>query len=164
MNSSSTTQLRRELWKELETNLSEDLTIASQFLALLKQERTALEQRDYQRFTEITEQKPTLLITLEKHSKARQPLLQQLGADDEASTLNMALQQAPEAARLWQALSEQWEQCQHLNAVNERVAKRTQLVVTELLDILRGQNGQTKLYNQRGGTQSAGSGRPISSA
>jgi flagellar biosynthesis/type III secretory pathway chaperone len=152
------------VWTGLNTTFEQDLPATAQLLALLQRERETLEARNYQEFQTIIDHKQKLLSLLEHHTGIRQQLLQQAGLVDEASTLKAAHQQAPAVAESWQKLGKQWARCQELNEINERIAQRTRLVVGQVLDLLRGQNKQEKLYDVRGYTNNSNSGRSITSA
>jgi flagella synthesis protein FlgN len=152
------------LWAQLEKTFQQDIPTTSHLLSLLARERKALESRDYDEFQKIVSQKQQHLKQLELHSAVRQQLLQTAGFNDEASTLNAAEKQAPIVAKAWRELAEEWAQCQQLNEVNERIAKRTKLVVGQILDMLRGQNNQAKIYTNKGESGSSSGGRTITSA
>ncbi len=130
----------------------------------MEEERKALEKRDYDHFQQILTDKQPLLERLENHAHTRRELVQAAGFSDEPSTLSAADRQAPAVARVWRQLGEQWQTCQELNAVNERIAQRTRLVVGQILDLLRGTAGDTKLYDSKGGTRHAGGGHKITNA
>ncbi|WP_101760000.1 flagella synthesis protein FlgN [Oceanicoccus sp. KOV_DT_Chl] len=138
------------LWSELEDTFKLDLPTTTQLLEVLQQERASLEQRDYDLFQKLIGQKQQLLKQLESHSQTRQKLLLEAGFIDESSTLDAAEEHAPLVAKAWRKLGEQWSQCQELNEVNERIAKRTRLVVGQILDLLRGNTHQPKLYTNKG--------------
>lgn len=152
------------LWTALQSTFDKDLPVTTSLLDLLQRERKALEERDYDTFRDILADKQHCLSTLESHARSRQQSLQKAGLDDEKSTLALAEAQAPTVARTWRQLSEQWQQCQRLNEVNERIAKRTRLVVSQMLDLLRGNTGATRIYDSKGGTRSGGGGNTITSA
>jgi len=152
------------LWADLQTNLQKDFTLTHTLKEMLENERKALEQRDYSDFNEHLTEKQTLLIELDQNSKYRQQLVNHLGFEDENAILQSAAKHAPEVAKLWQALSEQWKQCQELNEINDRVSQRTRLVVSQMLDLLRGQEGDSRTYTAKGSTQNHNNGRSITSA
>ena len=152
------------LWAQLDNTFQQDIPATDQLLALLQRERKALEQRDYEEFQQIINDKQPLLALLQSHAATRQQLLTAAGFDSESNTLNAVQQQAPLVAKAWHTLSAQWARCQELNEVNERIAKRTRLVVGQILDLMRGQQGQARLYTDKGNTSSGGGGRTITSA
>jgi flagella synthesis protein FlgN len=153
-----------EYWTQLEQTLLGDIPFTEQLLALLQQERSKLEQRQYDGYQQLISDKQLLLAQLEQHASERRQLLAAAGFEDEAAALVALDKQAPIIANAWRKLSEQWQQCQQLNEINERIAKRTRLVVGQILDILRGQNNQAKLYTKQGDARNSGGGRSITSA
>lgn len=154
----------KSLWQKLHHSLEQDLPTTSELLGELQAERQSLETRNYDEFQKVIVRKQALVNTLEKHANDRQTLLSSAGFIDESATLNIVEQEAPAVASIWRKLGEQWQQCQDLNAVNERIAQRTSLVVGQILDLLRGQNSQQKLYTDKGNTTRSSGGRTITSA
>ncbi|MCP3907526.1 MAG: flagellar protein FlgN [Oceanicoccus sp.] len=152
------------LWSEIEATFEHDIPATSKLLDLLQRERNALEQRNYDEFQKIIGQKQQMLTILEFHANTRQQLLATAGYHDEQAILEAADVQAPAIAKAWRQLGDQWQQCQKLNAINERIAKRTRLVVGQILDLLRGQNSRNKLYTKEGDATTTSTGRPITSA
>lgn len=152
------------LWAKLQDTFEQDIPVTAQLLDVLETERKALETRNYEAFKQVLGSKQTLLATLEQHAETRQQLLQQAGFSDESSTLTAADAQAPVVAGAWRKLGEQWQKCQELNEINERIAKRTRLVVGQMLDMLRGTSGATKVYDSKGGTSTGPGGNTISNA
>ena len=152
------------LWQALQQQLNHDLTTTSQLAELLERERQALETRNYDQFQHLIGEKNQLVSQLEANGKQRQQWIQSSGMSDERDALEQARQHNPALANLWETLADQWRQCQHNNAVNERVAQRTRLAVSQLLDTLRGQNGQQRLYTANGNAAESGSGNTITRA
>lgn len=152
------------LWSELQSTFQKDLPITVQLLKLLKQERTALENRDYDNFQQLLKTKNGMIKQLKQHADNRSHALQAAGLNDEEHTLSTAEQEAPIVARSWRQLAKQWDECQQLNAVNERILQRTKLVVSQTLDLIRGANNQQKLYDTKGITNNQAMGRSITSA
>lgn len=152
------------LWNNVAATLQQDLPVTAELLSLLETERKALEDRDYAAFEQILNPKKQLLLQLEQHATLRQQLLQQAGLTDEATTLIQAREQAPSVADNWQELAALWRSCQQLNEVNERIAKRTRMVVGQILDAIRGQNDQTRLYTSKGDAQTSAASRSITNA
>ncbi len=159
-----TQSLNSTLWTEIEATFEHDIPATSKLLGLLQNEREALEQRNYDEFQKIIGQKQQMLTILEFHANTRQQLLAKAGYHDEQATLDAADVQAPAVAKAWRKLADEWQQCQTLNEINERIAKRTRLVVGQILDLLRGQNSQHKLYTNKGDATTTSTGRPITSA
>lgn len=152
------------LWRQLHATLEQDIPVTNELLQVLDKERESLEQRNYEQFKAILIEKQALLSALEKHAAHRQQLLQEAGYQDETSSLDAAEIQAPVVARAWRKLAGQWQRCQELNEINERIARRTRLVVGQMLDMLRGTTGATRVYDNKGGTRSSGGGNTITNA
>ena len=154
----------QNLWSSFTKTFKLDLATTTELLDILQQERKALEERSYDDFQKILGQKHQQIKQLELHAQVRQRLLQEAGFTDENSTLAAAEEQAPEVAKAWHQLAEQWQQCQNQNEINERIAKRTRLVVGQMLDLLRGNHSQPKLYTRKGDAHSRSTGRSITNA
>jgi flagellar biosynthesis/type III secretory pathway chaperone len=151
------------LWPQLQATFLQDLKTTQQLKALLEAERTTLENRDYKQFQQLGSDKLLLLNALQKQIQQRQHLFAHAGFSSEQAVLEAAKQQAPVVSKAWSQLADIWQQCQEMNAVNERIAQRSRLVVNQLLDTLRGDQ-QQKIYTANGDTQQSGLGRRISSA
>ena len=153
-----------QLWAELQSTFQKDLPQTVKLHQLLLQERNALENRQYDNVQTILKEKNQLLSSLKKNADSRSHAFQAAGLSDEQSTLAAAEQEAPIVARAWRQLAKQWQECQQLNAVNERIVQRTKLVVTQTLDIIRGASNQQKLYDTKGMPDNISTGRSITSA
>lgn len=154
----------QQLWAELQSTFQKDLPLTVKLHQLLQQERSALESRQYDDFQALLKQKNQLLSTLKKSADHRSHAFQAAGLTDEESTLAAAEREAPIVARAWRQLAKQWDECQHLNAVNERIVQRTKMVVSQTLDLIRGANNQQKLYDTKGMPDNISTGRSITSA
>lgn len=151
-------------WAEITRNLEQNIPITHELLQLLEQERESLESREYQQFQKITSQKFQALQQLEQSNHSRQQLMIQAGFVDEASAYQHAQQHRPALAKAWRQLGKQWQRCRELNEINERISRRTRLVVGQVLDQLRGQTGSTMLYTGKGNTDTRSGGQTITSA
>ncbi|MDC3332607.1 flagellar protein FlgN [bacterium] len=151
------------IWPQLQQSLQQDAPLTHKLIELFTNEKKALESRDYALFQQLSEQKQLLIGQLEQQAKQRQQLLAHASMS-EKTALEQARQQQPALAKQWLQLSEDWKKCQEMNEVNERVAQRTKLVVSKMLDMLRGQNNQQRLYTQQGSTAPSTGGRSITSA
>ena len=154
----------QQLWHQLAQSFKQDIPTTQTLLELLKKEKEALETRDYETFKQGIQRKAELLNQLETNASQRQQHLTEAGIADQDKALALLDQQAPMVASSWRNLASLWQQCQELNEVNDRIAKRTKLVVGQLLDILRGQNGHSHLYDAKGDAKTGNSGREITSA
>lgn len=153
-----------QMWAEIQSTFQKDLPITVKLQKLLNQERTALENREYDDFQLRIKAKNQLVNELKKHADARIHALQAAGLTNEEEALAAAELEAPIVARSWRQLAKQWEDCQHHNAVNERIVQRTKLVVSQTLDLIRGVTQQQKLYDTKGMPDNIATGRSITSA
>lgn len=141
-----------------------------QLTALLKQEGTLLEARDGETLQSIIAQKQQLITLLAQNGISRQQILQQNQRELSPESWRNLLQQLDLQfhhgfSDQWKAVEDQLRECKKQNEANGKIIKRTQVSVGQLLDIMRGKAGQTKLYNQKGyAGDGGGYGRVIASA
>lgn len=153
-----------KLWTELQGTFIADLKTTRQLQDALKKERATLETRQYEQLDAIIALKAQLLEKLQQQIMVRQQLFQTAGFQQESAALEAAKIEAPAVAKAWQQIAEQWQSCQELSLINERIVQRTKQVVGQTLDVLRGQQSQQKLYNPSGETPAGQPGRSITSA
>jgi len=151
-------------WSQLISSLREADALSQQLLAALDLERKALEQRDYANFETLLAEKTRLLMALEANTRQRGNWLQQGGFADDRSALKHLDQHLPELAKRWRALAALWQQCQTASRLNDQISQRTRLVVGKMLDILSGNAGQGSIYDDKGATRRAQTGRTITNA
>jgi flagellar biosynthesis/type III secretory pathway chaperone len=151
-------------WSEFDQFLQHDIGLSEQLLTALQEEREALETRQYVRIEEILGSKAQLIAHLEQNTNNRRHWLQQQGFTSEAGSLKAARAAAPDVAARWEQAAELWRNCQKANQINDQISRRTQVVVENLLDVLRGQHGDKSTYNAQGQSQRPGGGRTITSA
>ena len=151
-------------WSEFNLFLQQDIDLSQQLLGLLNDERQALQTREYAQFEELLGAKAQLIAQLERNTNTRRHWLQNQGFTSEAGSLQAARAHAPDVAAQWEQAAELWRQCQTANQINEQICRRTQVVVENVLDVLRGQHGQKATYNAQGQAQRSVGGRTITSA
>lgn len=159
-----TTLSLSEHWQQLGIALEADNATSEVLETLLIKERQALEERDYDSFEKLLEEKDQLLKRLQINALNRTQFLHQSGFVNAAQLLEQAKAEAPIVADLWQKLEKQWLVCQELNRINEQIVKRTEIVVRRSLDILRGQSNNTKVYGANGVAKTLSYGNSLSSA
>lgn len=158
------TQRSAIAWSEFDHFLQLDIELSQQLLGSLQEERAVLESRNYARFEQLLGEKARLIADLEHNTNARRHWLQQQGFTSEAESLRTARENAPETAARWEAAAALWRDCQTANQINEQISRRTQMVVENILDVLRGQHGQRATYDAHGQAQRSMGGRSITSA
>lgn len=151
-------------WSKFEHFLQLDIDLSQQLLDTLHEERKALETRQYADFEALLGSKAQLIANLEQNTNTRRHWLQDQGFTSEAESLSAARTAAPQAAARWEQAAYLWRDCQTANQINEQVCRRTQVVVENVLDVLRGQHGQKATYNAQGQSQRPMGGRTITSA
>lgn len=151
-------------WSQLDQALQYDITLTGELLTLLEQERQALETRNYQTFEAQQKEKHRLVSALEQGANTRREWLAKRGFADDGAALLIARAQAPAVAERWQAAAEQWRQCQRASDTNDQICRRTRAVVSNMLDLLRGQSGGGSTYDASGTAHGLQRTRPITSA
>lgn len=151
-------------WSEFDHHLQLDIGLSQQLLDTLREERKALETREYAHFEELIGAKTQLISNLEQNTRTRRQWLVQQGFTSEVESLQSARATASEVATRWEQAASLWRDCQTANQINEQICRRTQVVVENVLDVLRGQHGQKATYNAQGQAQRPNSGRTITSA
>ncbi len=151
-------------WSEFDRFLQLDIGLSQQLLDVLQEERKTLETRQYADFEILLGSKSQLIATLEQNTNTRRHWLQNQGFTSEAGSLHAARETAPDVAARWEQAAGLWRDCQTANQINEQICRRTQVVVENVLDVLRGQHGQKATYNAQGQAQRTTGGRTITSA
>lgn len=151
-------------WALFDYALQQDITHSEQLLAVLMQERQALESREYNGLENLIAQKKNLVEQLENNAAQRKRWLSQHGMADDFTALNAANTEAPDVATRWETAAIVWRDCQTANQVNEQICRRTRLVVENVLNILRGQNAPSATYDAKGYSHRSQDGRTISNA
>ena len=155
------------------TALSSSMTQATELLeslsALLMAERTALKERDTLNIQSLLEQKTSVLAELQNNASTRSQLLAELGFEGDETGMNAWLDSLPvnaatELKQQWQALKEKLESCKSANQINGTIVHRSKAQLDLLLDILRGQSGDQKLYTGDGKSTSVASGHSLAKA
>ncbi len=145
--------------------IDNDTHNTKQLIALLEKEKCALEQSDSSTLKTLLPEKQQILQLLEINDRSRRNLLQQLGRPDTPNNWR-ALVKHLKLASQWQHLEQQLKRCRELNQTVELIISRTQQSVGRILEIYRGQYGQTGVYNEQGNAhaQSSGISRTITTA
>jgi flagellar biosynthesis/type III secretory pathway chaperone len=120
------------------------------------EEKSAIEQHDAPLLQQALNQKGELLLAVQKNINQRNQLLTSAGhgADDKGfrafcDALNP--QQSELLNNAWQQLKDALDRVSALNSRNEQIVKRCQKNLEQLINIIRGQDPKTTLYNQEGG-------------
>lgn len=127
----------------------------SNLLTLLKQEKIALEQRDYKAHQVILEKKQKELPKISKIDKEFEVLLSQVGLEFNHKAIDDFLTQTPPSLR--QELHQRWlkmikllKECQRLNNVNEKIVFHTKQSTDRLMSLVKGEAIQSRTYSATG--------------
>lgn len=139
----------------IESLLSNESHNLKQLEQVLLAEREAISNRDSERLQQHLTEKALLLEALTHNSESRQHTLEQAGYKHSPDNWRNALKQLDHTHQTqffdhWQKIETGLRQCQQENEINAKMAARTQHTINQILDALRGQLGQPKLYDQKG--------------
>lgn len=152
----------------LSSSMSQAIELLETLNSLLIAERTALKERDTANIQALLEQKTALLNQLEQNATARSQLLVTAGFNGDESGMDNYLDSLPASAaslqQQWQALKDKLQVCKDANQLNGTVVHRSKTQIEALLNILRGQSGQQKIYDDAGKASSVGSGHSLAKA
>ena len=139
----------------LAKSISNDINACQNLLALLEQEREHLKKREIESLDTIIEAKSKLLNQLHQSAFTRTQWTNQY--QSEAQNGNASAEQSFSQYANENGLTEQWQKlqdlfkaCQNANEVNGKVMMRSQSTHERLLNILRGQDNNSPLYNGKG--------------
>ncbi len=144
----------------MQNSTIQDLVLADSnhteiLLALLQEERNALEQRDTPKLDSSNQQKTQVLKQIESNARQRTALLGQAGFSQDKEGLNAyfdSLQntQAKKIKNDFSRLEIQLGKCQELNNINGVILHRSQQNISRLLHIFRGQTSGSSTYDSTG--------------
>ena len=139
-------------FSELINNNGKTLTA---MLKLLKQEKVALEQRDFKTHKKVLAQKQVEIPKLSKIDKEFEVLFCQLGLEFSTASVDNFLTQIPPSVRQelqtkWQKMIKLLKECQEMNAVNERIVFHTKQSADRLMSLIKGESIHSKTYSASG--------------
>jgi flagellar biosynthesis/type III secretory pathway chaperone len=153
----------------LSSSMAQAIELLDSLTTLLMAERTSLKDRDSVNIEALLSQKTELLKQLEANSFARTQLLLDAGLEGNNQGMLDYLSSLPNNSA--SALGEQWEtlkevlhNCKAANQVNGTILHRSKSQVETLLNILRGQSGEQKIYTDAGKSRVIGGGNSIAKA
>lgn len=146
--------------------LEQDATQLTSLEQILKDERTALETRDNSALQAAVDRKAQTVQQIQHNAQVKSRLFAQHGLPVSPQHIKAALARLnrDDVVRLWDQVKAQLEHCQSLNEINGRIVFRSQRSIGRLMDILRGQDRQQKLYGQNGRDNSLGSTNLLANA
>ncbi len=165
-------QTLQQVAQQVEQLLEDELQNVGVLHDALQAETLALQNADPSALAEIIKQKALPLAALEQSQRARYKLLTELQYPaTEESWRDLVTQidaSAKNAAQLLTPLIDTLLQrlmlCGTANRVNEAIVSRSQYSVQHLLDIMRGNIPNNKLYGATGNTVTLNDPKPITAA
>jgi len=153
----------------LRSALFESVDNINELIDLLREERSAMEARDAATMQAILPQKTRLLDQLQRHAKTRSDFLVSQGHTPDESGLVSFLQSTTDqggdsSLNVWELLKNKLEECKTENAVNAKIIHRSKHHLDQLIDIIKGQQGQAVLYSEKGVSRTATGGQSIAKA
>lgn len=136
--------------------VTKDQKISQELLALLSNETTSIQERDYNSIKEILLNKVPLLDQLQKHAAIRKQWLASLQkvANEQNWREFLASFKAPNIHQQWEDVNHTIEKCKKINDTNGVLITRGKKTGSQLLKIMKGNNQQESLYTARGNKQS----------
>lgn len=135
--------------------------------AALERETRALSTRELETLEQAVSAKHQAVQNLEQVSQQQADLLRSCGFAADASGMEGFLQvwdQERGIRPLWERLQDAMQRCRHHNQINGGLVQTQQRQVQQAMQILRGEDARTELYDPRGQTVASGASRSISQA
>ena len=140
--------------------LEQELTLAVQLHQLMEQEHTALGANDLQALQELQPQSARQVEQLRNLASDRLQWMKDRQLPLASSCLDHpSLQPAANLRRLWQMLEEQYLRNQKLSEILSEIVLTARFRTQQKLKILRGQQNDPHLYNDKGKASSLKQGQ-----
>jgi len=150
-------------------SLQEASTLLDQLTQLLHEERASLAQSNTALTQTILQRKTQLLAELEQNTQQRNQLLvsqgfpaNEAGAQDFLKSLPQSI--AKTCTEKWRSLEQALENCKAENLVNGKIIHRSRQQVDVLLNLIQGNKGAGKIYNNSGQAKSVIAQHPLAKA
>ena len=146
-----TDTLAQQLYQQMHLYLQQ----MTELQDILQRERTAIKERDFERFRQILEHKDNLLAEVAGFDQAVTTLLKKVlrKPNREALDALFASYQGPHASTLklqWQAVQRLTNECKRANDINSKIVGHMQHYYARLNSILRRQDPDSTTYAKDG--------------
>jgi flagella synthesis protein FlgN len=143
--------------------LDEGTAQAERLLAILRQERAALQQRRAPEIESIVGEKQRLITALEQHVRTAGSALRAAGlpASREGMTRWLRSHNDPRIEQRWQRFEHLSLECRQENLLNGSLVENARRAASQALALLRGDSAPSAVYGPGGTTASAGGSRLI---
>jgi len=144
--------------RDIHAMIQQDLATSRQLLALLEQENSSTQERDYVNMSQLLKEKAPLLEQLKVNAQQRSDWLLSLDCTPNEDNWKKLLQSLnnSEIQQQWQDIKNTIEHCQKINNVNGKLISRGALSHERLLHLMRGNTHQADIYDARGSKHSTG--------
>lgn len=135
--------------------IEHDCQLANQLKTILQEEKTLLEQRQYNAHSELVQTKTQRLIALEDADQKRRQLLAEMGFSADRDGFEAFLKNVPASwqerfRQHWDQLSDTMNTCGRLNRVNGKILAHAQHSMERLMTIIKGTVNQVAVYQANG--------------
>lgn len=149
--------------------MEQDLALATQLKAVLQEEKSCLEKRQYPAYQLLMKNKTELLMQLDQADHQRKLLMESMGFSADRMGFTAFLEHVPSSwkdkyLQLWEALSDTMNTCARLNKVNGKILAHSQNAVERLMMIILGQGNQGAIYQANGRRSTGPSQRILATA
>ena len=150
----------------ISTDIQGDLKDANELLALLSNEKTALDSRDIETVQALSKRKLEITDAMEKRANKRSEILKLFNFSNDESGVFSLFEGSPrkELETAWHTLKAHLTECQEANIINSKIASRTRQSLQHVLKIVQGKSNKPKVYNPLGNTSAIITGNLIGEA
>lgn len=148
-------QISPKAAQQLLQAIEQDFKLAQSLKAVLQEERSILEQRQYAAHPPILSRKTQLLMELDQADNNRRQAMSDMGLQLDKSGFDVFVRQVPQAWQerfetSWQNLADTMNTCARLNKVNGKILAHAQNSMERLMSIIKGTASQVSVYQSNG--------------
>lgn len=149
--------------------MENDLALATRLKALLQEEKSCLEKRQYPAYQSVVKTKTDLLVQLDQADSQRKLIMESMGFVADRDGFGLFLKQVPghwkdKFLTLWESLSDTMNTCARLNKVNGKILLHSQNTIERLMVVILGQGNSPTIYQANGRRFSGASRRVLAMA
>lgn len=135
--------------------MEHDLALATRLKAILQEEKSCLEKRQYPAYQQIVKDKTDLLLQLDQADNQRKDLMESMGFNANRDGFQSFVRLVPvnwkdKFQHLYEDLADTMNTCTRLNKVNGKLLTHSQNAIERLMVILLGHNSQATIYQANG--------------
>lgn len=141
--------------QQLLQTMEQDLVLATRLNQLLREERTYLEQRQFPAYQKVVKEKTQLLLELDQTDNERKDLMASMGFSADRQGFMAFMDFVPASWKdkfrhTWEGLSATMNTCARLNKVNGKILAHSHNTMERLMQVIRGTQHQTAVYQADG--------------